>query len=218
MHPAQPVVWDLPKLNFIDKPMGEYAVIYKLIEILISLAVLVPIFWTLNMVRFHNTAETMRYFIFAVYLSAVYLFVGMPTLQFMRFELSLTLIPFLPMMADIKNTILNVFLFVPLGVLLPLLWKKYQSCKNTIVLGFVLSLSIELLQILTYRATDINDIIANTIGAALGYCIFYIASCFVPSVMRFAKEKTEMPVIILSVVITMFFVQPYLATLYYTIM
>lgn len=217
MHPAQSVGWDLPKWNFIDKPMGEYAVISKLIEILISLVILVPIFWTLNLVRFRNAAETIRYFIFAVYLSAVYLFVGMPTLQFMRFELSLTLMPFLPMMADIKNTILNVFLFVPLGLLLPLLWKKYQSYKNTIVLGFVLSLSIELLQILTYRATDINDIIANTIGAALGYCVFYIASCFVPSAMRFAKEKTEMPVIILSVVITMFFVQPYLATLYYTI-
>ena len=217
MHPAQPVVWDLPKLNFIDKPMGEYAVIYKLIEILISLAVLVPIFWTLNMVRFHNTAETMRYFIFAVYLSAVYLFVGMPTLQFMRFELSLTLIPFLPMMTDIKNTILNVFLFVPLGLLLPFLWKKYQSYKNSIVFGFMLSLSIEFLQILTYRATDINDIIANTLGTMLGCYIFHIASHVIPSVTRSAREKLEIPIIILSVVITMFFVQPYLATLYYAI-
>ena len=102
-----------------------------LIEILISLVILIPIYWILNLIRFRNAAETIRYFIFAVYLSAVYLFVGMPTLQFMCFELSLTLIPFLPMMADIKNTILNVFLFVPLGLLLPFLWKKYQSYKNT---------------------------------------------------------------------------------------
>ena len=189
----------------------------KLIEILISLVILIPIYWILNLVRFRNAAETIRYFIFAVYLSAVYLFVGMPTLQFMRFELSLTLIPFLPMMADIKNTILNVFLFVPLGLLLPFLWKKYQSYKKAIVFGFTLSLSIELLQILTYRATDINDIIANTLGTMLGCCIFHIASRVIPSVTRSAREKLEIPIIILSVVITMFFVQPYLATLYYAI-
>ena len=159
----------------------------------------------------------MRYFIFAVYLSAAYLFVGMPTLQFMRFDLSLTLIPFLPMITDIRNTILNVFLFVPMGILLPFLWKKYQSGKNTVLCGFAFSFAIELLQIFTYRATDVNDIIANTMGTVLGYCIFYIASCVIASVKRFAREKTEMPVIILSVVIAMFFIQPYLATLYYAI-
>ena len=189
----------------------------KLIELLISLIILIPIFWMLNKVKFRNTAETIRYFIFAFYLSAVYLFVGMPTLQFMRFELSLTLIPFLPMMTDIRNTILNVFLFVPLGLLLPFLWKKYQSLLNTFLFGFGLSLSIELLQILTYRATDINDIIANTLGAVLGYCVFCIASCITPSITGFSKEKTELLIIILSVVITMFFAQPYLATLYYAI-
>ena len=189
----------------------------KLIEILISLIILIPIYWILNLVRFRNAAETMQYFIFAVYLSAVYLFVGMPTLQFMRFELSLTLMPFLPMMADIKNTMLNVLLFVPMGLLLPFMWKKYQSCKNAIMFGFVLSVSIEFFQIFTYRATDINDIIANTLGTVLGYCVFYIASHVVPTVTKFAKERTEMPVIILSVVITMFFAQPYLATVYYVI-
>jgi hypothetical protein len=69
----------------------------KLIEILISMIILIPVFWVLNIIRFHNIKKTALYFIFASYLSAVYLFVGMPTLQFMRFELSLTLIPFLPM-------------------------------------------------------------------------------------------------------------------------
>jgi glycopeptide antibiotics resistance protein len=112
--------------------------------------------------------------VFATYLSAVYLFVGMPTLQFMRFDVSLTLVPFLPMVDDIKNTILNIFLFVPLGVILPFLWKKYNSAKAVLLFGFFLSLSIELLQILTYRATDINDILANTLGSVLGYFLFSI--------------------------------------------
>ena len=187
----------------------------KLIEILISAVILIPFFGVLNKVRFHNIKQSVLYFVFAVYLSAVYLFVGMPTLQFMRFELSVTLIPFLPMMADIKNTILNVFLFLPLGVMLPFLWKKYNRLADTLLFGFGMSLSIEILQILTYRATDINDIIANTLGTVLGYFIFSITSHIIPSATKFARKKNEVSVIILSVFIVMFFIQPYLATLYY---
>ena len=77
------------------------------VEILISFVVLIPIFLLMNKVRFQNAKVTILYFIFAVYLSAVYLLVGMPTLQFMRFELSLTLMPFIPMVTDNKNTILG---------------------------------------------------------------------------------------------------------------
>ena len=189
----------------------------KLIEILISMIILIPVFWVLNIIRFHNIKKTALYFIFATYLSAVYLFVGMPTLQFMRFELSLTLIPFLPMIADLKNTILNIILFVPLGIMLPFLWKKYNTLKAALMFGFGMSLAIEILQILTYRATDINDIIANTVGTVLGYFIFRITSCVFPSVMKFARKKNEISVVALSVFLAMFFVQPYLASLYYQI-
>lgn len=191
--------------------------LYKLIEILISAVILIPFFIALNKVRFHNTKKSILYFIFAVYLSAVYLFVGMPTLQFMRFELSLTLLPFVPMLADIKNTILNIFLFIPLGIMLPFLWRRYNRLTDTLVFGFGMSLSIEVLQILTFRATDINDIIANTFGVVLGYYIFRGISRIIPSVSKFARKKNEVFVIILTVFIAMFFIQPYLGSLYYTV-
>lgn len=187
----------------------------KLIEILISMLILIPVFCVLNKIRFHNIRKTALYFLFAIYLSAVYLFVGMPTLQFMRLELSLTLIPFLPMIADLKNTILNIILFVPLGIMLPFLWKKYNTLKVTLMFGFFMSLAIEFLQILTYRATDINDIITNTVGTVLGYFLFRITSRVFPSVMQFAGRKNEISIVILSVFIIMFFVQPYLANIYY---
>ena len=191
--------------------------LYKLIEILISAVILIPFFVVLDKVRFHNTKKSVLYFIFAVYLSAVYLFVGMPTLQFIRLELSITLIPFLPMIADFKNTILNIILFIPLGIMLPFLWKKFNTLRATLFFCFSMSLAIELLQILTYRATDINDIIANTAGAVLGYFIFKTISCIFPSVTKFARIKNEIAVVMLSVFAVMFFVQPYLATLYYKI-
>lgn len=189
----------------------------KIIEILISMLLLIPVFAVLNKTRFHSIKKTILYFVFATYLAAVYLFVGMPTLQFMRFDLSLTLTPFLPMIADFKNTILNIVLFVPLGIMLPFLWKKYSTLRATLVFGFSMSLAIELLQILTYRATDINDLIANTIGVVLGYFVFRLTSCILPSVKKFATSKNEIAVIMLSVFAVMFFVQPYLATLYYRI-
>ena len=189
----------------------------KIIEILISMFLLIPVFSVLHKTRFHNIQKTILYFVFATYLAAVYLFVGMPTLQFMRFELSLTLTPFLPMIADFKNTILNIILFIPLGIMLPFLWKKYDTLRETLFFGFLMSLAIELLQILTYRATDINDLIANTIGAVLGYFVFRIISCIIPSVTKFATRKNEITVVMLSVFAVMFFLQPYLATLYYKI-
>jgi len=191
--------------------------LHKAIEILLSIIVLIPLFSLLNKVRFHSAKHTVLYFILAVYLSAVYLFVGLPTLQFLRFELSLTLTPFLPMVKDFKNTLLNIILFVPLGIMLPFLWKKYSTLKNTLLFGFVMSLSVELLQVFTYRATDINDIIANTLGTVLGYSVFQIMSSFFPSITKTAKRKNEVSVVIVSVFLVMFFIQPYLATLYYKI-
>ena len=189
----------------------------RLIEILISMLILFPVFSVLHKTRFHNIKKTILYFVFATYLAAVYLFVGMPTLQFMRFELSLTLTPFLPMIADFKNTILNIILFIPLGIMLPFLWKKYDTLRETLFFGFLMSLAIELLQILTYRATDINDLIANTIGAVLGYFVFRIISFIIPPITKFASRKNEITIVMLSVFAVMFFLQPYLATLYYKI-
>ena len=191
--------------------------LYKFVEILISAIALIPAFAVLNRTIFHNKTKTALYFVFAIYLSAVYLFVGMPTLQFMRFDVSLTLMPFLPMIADFKNTILNIILFVPLGIMLPFMWKKYNTLKATAVFGVMMSLSIELLQLFTFRATDINDLIANTLGTLFGSFLFRTVSHLVPSVRNFAKRKNEVTVVILPVILVMFFVQPYLASIFYKI-
>ena len=129
----------------------------------------------------------------------------------------MTLVPFLPMVDDIKNTILNIILFVPLGIMLPFLWKKYNTFKATLVFGFFMSMAIELLQILTYRATDINDIIANTLGAVIGYCLFRMAASVFLPVTTFALKKNDCAFVIQSVFAVMFFIQPYVANFYYTI-
>lgn len=66
---------------------------------------------------------------------------------------------------------LNILLFVPLGALLPLLW-KHCSMWQTVGTGFMLSLLIELSQLFNYRATDVDDLLMNTLGTLLGYAVY----------------------------------------------
>lgn len=64
----------------------------------------------------------------------------------------------------------NVALFFPLGLLLPLGWRGWKVGKAALV-GLGASVSIELLQLALSgagRAFDVQDILANVLGAALG--------------------------------------------------
>ena len=69
---------------------------------------------------------------------------------------------------------LNIVMFLPLGILVPCIWKKCENVKHTVVLGLALSLLIECSQLFNGRATDIDDLIANTTGACIGYVIWFI--------------------------------------------
>lgn len=69
---------------------------------------------------------------------------------------------------------LNIVMFLPLGIVTPCIWKKCESVRYTVRLGFAVSLLIECSQIFNGRATDIDDLIANTSGACLGYVIWFI--------------------------------------------
>lgn len=71
--------------------------------------------------------------------------------------------------------ILNILLFAPLGFLCPFISRHYQCVKTALLLGSGLSLSIEIVQLFTlHRATDINDLIANTAGTLAGYFCFML--------------------------------------------
>ena len=78
------------------------------------------------------------------------------------------------------NVLLNVALFVPLGGLLPLLWKKCRKWYVTLPIGFGLSLVIELVQLaFCLGSCDVDDLITNTLGAVIGYfCIMAFLSLF----------------------------------------
>ena len=68
------------------------------------------------------------------------------------------------------NFLGNIILFIPFGLILPLLWKT--STKKTILIGFCSSLFIEICQMFLTRGTDIDDVMLNTTGVVLGILVF----------------------------------------------
>lgn len=71
------------------------------------------------------------------------------------------------------NVLLNVALFVPLGVLLPWIHKLFRKWYVMLGSGLAFTLAIELFQNITNRGLfDVDDLFANTLGAVFGYGLF----------------------------------------------
>lgn len=68
--------------------------------------------------------------------------------------------------------LLNVALFVPFGFLVPWLWRKMDRWIHVVPAGTLFSLFIELSQLFNDRITDVDDLIMNTLGVAIGYALF----------------------------------------------
>ena len=89
------------------------------------------------------------------------------------------------------NFLGNIGMFVPIGFLVPLLWRG-QGLGRTALVGFLCSLAIELCQLLLPRGTDVDDLWLNTLGAALGYGLFWICGRLWPAlVVRFRMAEKE---------------------------
>jgi glycopeptide antibiotics resistance protein len=72
----------------------------------------------------------------------------------------------------VRNAQGNFMLFFPLGILLPLLWRRLRFWR-AVQIAIALSLSIEIIQYVSgawgsYRTVDVNDVILNVLGASLG--------------------------------------------------
>lgn len=182
----------------------------------IAAIVLVPLFWVLNRHCFHNPERAACCLAFSLYLAAVDAVVGLPSLLYIRFDTNINLVPFAYMFSDYGNSFLNVLLFIPFGFFLPVLWKRFRSFWGTTSAGLLFSLFIELLQLFTLRATDVNDLMTNTAGTILGWCFGRIVLKLVPSICP--NQKTKEFFIVFGITFAvMFFVQPFFAELVWTL-
>lgn len=73
----------------------------------------------------------------------------------------------------IWNVVGNMAMLIPSGIVLPVVYKKLNSFWKVVAAGALISLCIELLQLpFPSRATDVDDLILNTLGIAVGYGIY----------------------------------------------
>ena len=114
-------------------------------------------------------------YVFLIYLMMVYQVTGIGTIwargnianSLMRGQVQL--IPFTEFGA---TDILNIIMTMPLGFLLPMIWTEFRSLKKVALVAAVFSLAIEVSQLFNNRATAMDDLIFNILGAILGYLIF----------------------------------------------
>lgn len=178
----------------------------------IASVVLIPLFWLLHRRYFQNAARAACCLVLSLYLAAVDAVVGLPCLLYVRFDTNINLVPFAYMFSDYRSSLLNVLLFLPLGFLLPVLWKSFRSFLRTSLFGLLFSLAIELLQLFTRRATDINDLMTNTLGTILGWCVGRLVLKLFPRIAP-SENLQELAVVFGVSFSVMFFIQPFFAEL-----
>lgn len=84
----------------------------------------------------------------------------------------------------IQNICGNIYLFIPLGIFLPLI-KKNINYLSVITTGILISIGIETTQyILIIGNTDIDDVILNTIGTFIGLITFLVIKYYCKDVHK----------------------------------
>ena len=101
-----------------------------LIDIVAAAIFIVPLLALYGKISLRSLKQTLIYIVFAFYLVAVLSLVGFPSVLSLNLDFTINIIPLVDMISDFVNACLNVLLFVPLGFLLPMLWKKYKAKKG----------------------------------------------------------------------------------------
>ena len=111
------------------------------------------------------------------------------------------------------NPLLNIAMFVPLGVFLPLTAKPFRRWYWMLAAGGGTSLAIEALQYILGRGqADVDDLICNTLGAMLGYCLCMLFVCLADRQWKIAGACAVFPVlsaVVLGGVFLAYHLQPY---------
>jgi glycopeptide antibiotics resistance protein len=79
-------------------------------------------------------------------------------------------------MRDIVGNLLgNILGFIPFGILVPMLFKQIATLRNVLIGALLLSLIFEVIQLIFVLGSfDVDDLLLNTIGAAIGYYIYWV--------------------------------------------
>ena len=76
-----------------------------------------------------------------------------------------------------RSMLMNVFLFVPLGLSLPFVYSGSTGKRIlfTVLTGLLLSVTVEAIQYFAhFGMTETDDVISNTLGTAIGSCAYLL--------------------------------------------
>jgi glycopeptide antibiotics resistance protein len=93
---------------------------------------------------------------------------------------AMNLIPLITLTSDdLETSLLNILLLIPFGFGLPFITNLRM--RKIVIVGALFSIVLEFLQLITgfmaqvtFRIADINDVIFNTFGVAIGYILFIV--------------------------------------------
>lgn len=91
-----------------------------------------------------------------------------------------------------RSMLMNVFFFIPLGLALPFVFNGSTTKRIllTIASGFALSVTVEVLQgTLSLGLAETDDVICNTLGAAIGSCGYLLSLLWIK--LRNKRKKGE---------------------------
>lgn len=111
------------------------------------------------------------------------------------------------------NPLLNIAMFFPLGVLLPLAGKAFRRWYWMLLVGAGISLGIEGLQYVLGRGqADVDDLICNALGTMLGYCLCLFVVHLIRKRWKSVRIYAVFPTLFLAAlagVFLVYHVQPY---------
>lgn len=94
----------------------------------------------------------------------------------------------------VQNLYGNLLLFLPMGCLLPMVFRRLRTFPRTFLVTAAIVVLVEITQLATRTGScDIDDVLLNLTGCAAGYMLYRICSLFVPALRRTKPEKKTPP-------------------------
>ena len=116
---------------------------------------------------------------------------GLGTANFIPFRTIKMYIDYAYKLNSVENLAGNLFVFVPLGFMLSLISEDMQKFSEVFINAFTFVLGIEVFQLFSaFGAFDVDDILLNCLGAAIGYGCYKITTAIY--VKSKTAEKTNM--------------------------
>ncbi len=193
-----------------------------LLEIMLGIIPLLPMMALFQFVMFKKTknsglkiaaSHVIATYLFSVVLLSILSATGITAITSSRIEMNINLVPLTELSTNFVQYVENILLFIPFGFLLPMLWKRFEKKQRTFICGFLFSLSIEIMQIFSYRITDIDDLLMNTAGTIAGYFLFIWIKGIFPRLASFSIGDANLwkwePVFYFNFAwVSMLFIQP----------